>query len=187
MNSRPAGRAVLRGWWLIALVVAVVVLVTFAYTRSETPEYQASTKVYVAARSAGSPGDLAAGGTFVQQVVQSYADIATTSSVLRPVVRRLDLPISAGALAENVSVTVITGENLLQITATDRSRAQAVAIADQVAVQLSRTVTSLAPDGSAAAVRVTPIARISAWSKNPPMTSPAATAALRAGSWRGTG
>jgi capsular exopolysaccharide synthesis family protein len=136
----------------------------------QTPNYSATATAYISARSADSLGDAAAGATYVQQAVQSYADVATTAYVLKPVIAELGLGTTPAELAERIATTTSTTTALLQITVQGTDAKQAATIANAVAQQLRTAAVNLTPEAgtdTAATIKltvvdpaVTPTARV---------------------------
>ena len=151
-------RIIRRSWVLLLVITLVAVGAATAYSLLKTPEYEATTKVFVSTQSATSVGDLAQGNTFTQQVVQSYTDIVTTPIVLDPVIDDLGLKTTNAALAKQVTANAALNTVVIEITVTDMSPAASADIANEVASSLAKVVRDdLAPSttGTAAPVKVT--------------------------------
>lgn len=98
---------------------------------------------------------------YAQQVRSSYASLVTTPVVLQPVIDRLRLDTSAGALAARISVTSPADTVLVDIGVHDASAARAVRIENAVQDRLVDLAPSLTPvrAGSAPSVAVTAVKR----------------------------
>jgi capsular exopolysaccharide synthesis family protein len=118
----------------------------------QRPAYVSTAKAYVFVSTATNVGDLASSSAYTQQVAASFADIAGTSYVLRPVISRLNLRVSPAELAQAVSVTAVANESVLEIQATDSSARRSARIANAVADRLTTTVGSLTPQTNRATV-----------------------------------
>jgi succinoglycan biosynthesis transport protein ExoP len=151
LELRDYLRAIQRSWLLMIVLAVIGAAGGYAYTALQTPTYAATAQTYVSARSAGSLGDAAAGVTYVQQAVTSYADVATMSYVLKPVIAGLKLDMTPADLAKEIQTTTTGTTAVLDITATDQSPSRAIAIANAVAKQLSSAAVSLTPESVAAA------------------------------------
>jgi polysaccharide biosynthesis transport protein len=138
-------RVLRRSWILILAVTVSALLVAASYSLLKTPEYEATTKVFVSTQSANSVSDLTQGNTFTQQVVQSYTDIITTPIVLDPVIRDLDLPMTEVELAAVVSASAALNTVVISITATDESPELAADIANSVGDSFASVVQKLSP------------------------------------------
>ncbi len=155
--------AVRKHWLLIGIFAMIGAGVAFGLAKTATPTYQASSKVYVGVNTGGTVDELVQGSTFTQNLVQSYAQIATMPVVLDPVIEYLDLQTEARSLAKSVRADTPLNTVIIEITVTDSDPAQATNIANAIAAQLPRTVKSLAASKSeapkAAAVNVTTVSR----------------------------
>lgn len=149
---------ILRDRLISALVTAVLVFGAVAgFTFLQTPEYQATNRVFVQTQSGSSVADLNSGASFASQQITSYADVATTPLVLNPVIDQLDLDVSAQQLAEQISTTVPPDTLILEITATSEDPAQAAAIANATSESLRTQVAELETAGDEASVQLTAI------------------------------
>ena len=138
--------AVLRRRW--ATVIATVVLamaVAAGASITSTPQYTASSQVFVAAGGNASPGELAQLNIFVQERVRSYAALATTPLVLDTVVDELDLSQSTEQLAQQIEVSTSTDTVLMRVSVTDTDAQTAAAVADAVVNRLSAVVPEVEP------------------------------------------
>lgn len=151
-------RSARRNWPVLTLATLVGLGAGTAINLAQTPEYQSTAKAFVSTGSATSVSDLSQVGTFSQQAVKSYADLATTSYVLAGVIHLLHLPYSPQELAAKVTATAPTDEVVLEVSATDSSPAVAADIANAVTQRLSMAVAQLTPNtGTTAAIRLTQI------------------------------
>lgn len=138
-------------------VLGVVAAGGYLLTRSVT--YTATAAVFISTGAASDVSDLSQGGTYAQQVVKSYADVASSPFVLDPVIKELGLGVSGSALSSKVSATVPAGEVIVELAVEDKSPTTAADIANGIARELSGAVTQLSPtaSGNDASVRVTQI------------------------------
>ncbi len=103
---------------------------------------------------------MAQGSSFAEKQMSSYAQVATSPLVLRPVITELDLGLTPAQLAKSVSAIVPSDTVILEIGVTRPRPDEASAIADAVARELSNVAARLSPeraDGSQA-VRATTVA-----------------------------
>lgn len=136
----------LRDTWVIAVVLLVAGLASGAAVAAVTPpRYEATAHDYVGTTSTGNVTDLVSGLSVTQQIVQSYATVATDPLVLQPVIDRLSLPTTPAELADDVTVTNESGTVVLDITATASSPRTAAAIANGVSAGLVAAVDRLTP------------------------------------------
>lgn len=135
---------VLRKSWVVLLVAMVAGgAAGVSIGLSSTPEYSASSRVYVSVRSTDAMGsaDLNQGTTFARQAVTSYLSVIRSAIVLDRVVDELSLKESAESLAGRVSVSSPTNSVLIDIVATDPSPGQAARIANTVGAAFATVVT----------------------------------------------
>ncbi|MFE5628860.1 polysaccharide biosynthesis tyrosine autokinase [Streptomyces sp. NPDC056543] len=151
-SSPPKGRTLdLRGFlkalrlrWLSITALALVGLgAGIAFTSFSTPQYRATSQIFVSARTTSDITELNAGNTFSQARVESYADIITSPRIAGLVVQRLGLRMAPEKLAERISAEVKLGTVLIDITVTDRNPALAARIANTVASEGSRELVQL--------------------------------------------
>jgi capsular polysaccharide biosynthesis protein len=143
--------AVRRHKWLVVGCLLMAIAAAALPTLLLTPEYSASTQLFVASRDE-SPYE---GQLFSQQRVRSYADLVNSPQVMSAVIRRLDLPVTPDGLATRVSANVPAETVLITVTAKDVSPQGAQAIANTTAAQFSEFVERLEKTGPG---RSTPVA-----------------------------
>jgi succinoglycan biosynthesis transport protein ExoP len=135
---------ILRAHWLsigLVVVVSTAAAATLAWTR--TPEYAATTQLFVSnnSKSTGSLSEDYAGILLSQQRVASYTQLLTSSELLDPIAA--DLHVSAKDLQGKIKATAPAGTSLIDITITDRSPVRAKAVADALDKQFPAFVASL--------------------------------------------
>lgn len=135
-----------KNWLLILLSTVLATAAAGAYSFLQTPQYQASTELYVSVRSADADGavsDLTQGGTYARQAVLSYVDVIETASVLRGVIDDLGLDASVGELREMVSAKSPSDSVLIDIDVLGPDPALAAEIANSVAENFTDVVTTV--------------------------------------------
>jgi capsular exopolysaccharide synthesis family protein len=136
----------LRVAWPITAVLLVLGLVGGGAIAFLTPpRYEATAHDYVGTTSTSNVTDLVTGVSVTQQIVQSYATVATDPLVLQPVIDRLKLKRTAAQLAADVTVTNEPGTVVLDVTATASSARAAADIANAVSAGLLSAVDTLTP------------------------------------------
>lgn len=138
----------LKRWKLITVIALVVLAATAGVTLTATPQYRATTRVYVTVSSAGDLTDLVQGSGYAETQLASYAQFATSSRVLAPVIKDLGLDTSVAGLASTITVAVPQNTQFLDITAQSENPALAARISDAVGAQLVTVITDLAPKTS---------------------------------------
>lgn len=152
-------RAVRRRWRSILALLLIGVLVGAGFALLQKSRYTATAQAYISTGSAANLSDLSQGNAYTEQVVTSYAHIATTGYVLREVITELGLKRTVSSLAHEIAVTVPPGTSVLEVAVTDRSARVAARVADAVVLRLQNTVTDLTAAGAddAALIRLTSI------------------------------
>lgn len=161
MSIAPVLRALARHRVAAGLVAAVALSAPLALYATSAPVYRTSTSLYVAVlpdAAQSSALELGQGNSAARDRVVSYAQVARTALVLRPVVEELGLDETVDELAARVSAAPPTDSVVLTLVVEDQSPARAAEVADAVARSLSEVVASdLEPagDGGRAPVRLT--------------------------------
>ncbi|MDJ0378965.1 polysaccharide biosynthesis tyrosine autokinase [Cryobacterium sp. PH31-L1] len=140
-------RTITRRWLLIVIVGLLGGAVAWGYATTLPTQYQATNSVFITSDRGATTSELLQSSTFTQNLVQSYAQLATTPTVLGPVISKLGLNISTQALASRVTAVTPLNTVFINITVTSRSATQAVDLADAVSDSLATTVENLAPKG----------------------------------------
>ncbi|MBW0089585.1 hypothetical protein I4I73_10980 [Pseudonocardia sp. KRD-184] len=136
-------RIIARRWLLVILCIVAGGAIGGVVALSRGPEYAAETQLVF-----GIQGQSAEGSSQdLLQQMPTYAALATTATVLDPVVRQLGSSEEVAALSKRVSAVAPDGTLILQVTATDRDPQRAAAIANAVAASYGSLVSSL-PVGS---------------------------------------
>lgn len=135
---------ILRKSWVLIVVLALVgVAVAATYSLLKSPEYSATSKVFVSTQSSGTVSELAQGNSFTVQRVNTYADLATTPIVLLPVIADLDLDTDEGALAKTISVSAPLNTSIIEIAVSNEDPVIAANIANATAESLTKVVDRL--------------------------------------------
>lgn len=136
-------RLVRKRWRIITGATIAAVLAAVALTVLTPKVYESTAQLFVSTSTVTTASDLAAGNTFTQNQVKTYADIVTTPAVLDPAIQQLGLRTDAPTLAKSVNATVPVDTVLINIAAKSADSAMAPRIADAVAAQTAKTVPSL--------------------------------------------
>ena len=141
MELRDYLRILHKYWVLILATTLVGIAVGAGISLMATPQFQATTQLYVSVRGEGQAiGDLAQGSTLARQSVSTYASIVRTESVLGPVIDELDLDTTSAALAGRVAAHAPLDQSLVLITVTGTDPAQTADIANAVGQSLKDLV-----------------------------------------------
>lgn len=157
MHASDYVRILRRNWLLILGLAIVAGAAGGGYSALQTPIYQSTASVFVTTQSANTVSELNQGSTYTQQVVQSYADVVTKAIVLAPVIEKLNLDMTPGALGRKLSASAPLNTVLLEISAVDKSPQRAADIANAVTESLVAVVPKLSPasDGGVSPVKIT--------------------------------
>jgi capsular exopolysaccharide synthesis family protein len=137
--------ALYRRWFVVVLVGLLGLGVAAALTSSHASKYRASTSLFFSVSGASSVSDLSQGASYTQNLMPSFAALATTASVLDPVIQQLAVHKTDAELAREVRAKTTLGTVTMQIIVTDASAQQSAAIANAVAAQLAKSVGTLSP------------------------------------------
>lgn len=126
---------VLRRWWLIVLLTALAATLGFTISRRQTPVYKATTTLLV--------GQVLQATNLDRQdiltsdlIALTYSDMIRRQPILQGVVDSLGLTQSWQQLRGQLSVDLVEGTQLIQITVEANSPQSAQMIADEVARQM---------------------------------------------------
>ncbi len=154
MELRDYLRILRRNWVLLVVLTLAGIAGGATFSLLQTPQYEATTKVFVSASSADSVADLNAGASYTQQIVRSYAEVVTTGLVLDPVISELGLDETTSELARRVTASATLNTVIVDITVTDDDPERAAAIANSIAENLIGAVPELSPANAAGVVPV---------------------------------
>lgn len=143
MDLRDYLRVLSRRWRLIALLTLLGAGLGTLATYTATPEYRATTTLFASMQDGADTTQLNAGNMFTQARVQSYAEMATSPLVTRPVTEELGLAMTPGQLARRISASAKPDTVLLHITVTDTEPHQAARISNAVAARFADMVSTL--------------------------------------------
>jgi capsular exopolysaccharide synthesis family protein len=132
-----------RNWILIVAITLAGVLAAGGASLLMTPKYTASTSVFFAIQSTGSTSDISQGATYVQNQVNTFAQVVTTDKVLQPVINDLDLDETVGKLAERVTATASLDTVIVDIAVEDERPGDAAAVANAIGDELISAVADL--------------------------------------------
>lgn len=140
-------RAVTKRWLVILILGVVGIAAAWAYASALPMTYESKSSVFVTSQRGQTTNELVQGSTFTQNLVQSYAQLATMPVVLDPVIEELGLDTTAWALAPRVTAETPLNTVIIEITVADPSATGAAEIADAITGSLATIVQNLAPKG----------------------------------------
>ena len=138
--------ATLRSQWVTIVVLGIIGAIGgFGVARLTPESFQSTSSVFVSAQRGDSATELVQGSTFTQNIVESYAELATMPVVLEPVIDRLQLNVTPPVLARSVSAQTPLNTFIIDITVTDNSPEAAARIANAVSDELATAVQRISP------------------------------------------
>jgi capsular exopolysaccharide synthesis family protein len=157
VELREVLAALRAAWWLPVLGLVVGGAVALAASLLQTPQYTSHTQLFVSTTDSATTSDVFQGSQFSQQRVTSYAQLLTGEELAGRVVDRLDLPLSPGQLAQEITATAVTDTVLIDVSVTDPSAQRAQKIAGGVGEEFIDLVGDLETPktGGASPVKVT--------------------------------
>ncbi len=153
MEARDYLRALRRSIALLIVGTLIGLVIAVGVSAVTKPLYKATNQTFVSI-NATNLQDLNVGATYTQQLVKSYADLATSHTVLAGVVRDLALPMTTQTLAKEITVTASSDSVVIEIDVVDHSPALAARIANSVASHLGSAVDALTASGSSTTTAV---------------------------------
>ncbi len=161
MTFADFARALRANWVVVIAALLLGAGVGAGVSALQTPKYQSSAAVLIAAQAPADVADANQGSTYAQQVVKSFAYIATSEIVLNRVVDRLGLKESADSLSSQVSASVPLDTQVVALTASASSPTDAARIVNALATSLAGSVDLITPSLSTAdnVITVTTIQR----------------------------
>lgn len=132
-------------WFVILAATVLGGAAGFAISATVTPVFQSTATLFFSLSQGSTVADLANGSTYTQNQMLSYAQLATSSRVLQPVIDDLDLETTPRDLARSIAVTIPQSTSILEIQASALSGQEAADIANGVADSLTQVVRDIAP------------------------------------------
>ena len=148
MTPQAYVHALRKRWWLIMGLALLLAVGGFVNAKTTTPMYASTAQSYATLSQAGSVSELAQGSTYTQNLMQSFALLAMTPTVLEPVIEDLELGTTPTRLEGTLTVTVPLDSFIIEIRATSADAEEAAAVADGVATELAAAVQRLAPNAT---------------------------------------
>ena len=136
-------RAFRRTWWVVVVLALVGAAAGAGVAYLITPTFTAKSTIFVSTVDAGSLSDLQQGQAFATQRADSYAGLATTTSVLSGASSSLGAGVSTSALRRAISAEAREDTSLIDITASGRSASLVADEANAVAASLATAIGSL--------------------------------------------
>lgn len=116
--------------WIICGTVIIAVLCALAYAFLATPQYEATTRLFVSTASEGPGTEVNNAGMFAERRVLSYTELLTGAVLAQRAIDKLGLDMSAAQLQERITATTPTDTVLIDVTVQDPSPTRARDIAN---------------------------------------------------------
>lgn len=130
MSLRELIKLLRNRWVTVVVVTLFTTLAAIAYTVSQTPLYQATTRLFVSTSSSGSISDSYQGNRLSQERVFSYTELVMGETLAQRTIDRLNLDTSAETLAAKVSAKSKPDTVLIDVKVLDASAVRARDIAN---------------------------------------------------------
>lgn len=154
MDLRDLAMMLRRQWLFISAAALIGLSCAALLTLTQRPTYISAAAVFVSTENASTAADLSLGSNYTQQIVKSYADVATTPYVLDGVITDLDLHTTSANLARTITASAPEDTVLVSIEVENEQPRQAAAIANAVANTLVRRVADLSPRTTASGTSI---------------------------------
>ncbi|MDX1415153.1 MAG: polysaccharide biosynthesis tyrosine autokinase [Candidatus Promineifilaceae bacterium] len=141
-----------RWWWLILLATVSAGVITYWISSQQPVNYEARTRLIIGPGIEGlkpDEKDFQTGG----RLMQTYAELATTRTVLQTVIDNLGLDLTADDVERLLTVRPTTETQFLTIVVEDSDQRRATDIANALAEELVRLSPTGDNDSGAAVVR----------------------------------
>lgn len=150
------GRAweALRKFWIGIIVITLLGgVLAYGASSTVTPTYQARASLFFTLNHGDTAADLSQGSLYTQSQMESFAQLASSSRVLQPVIDDLGLDRTPTQLNRSLDIVNLQDTVILEVRVTSESPEQAAEIANSIAESTSTTVRDIAStEGGDAAI-----------------------------------
>lgn len=130
--------------WLILFASLILAMLVFLYTTVKTtPYYTASTEIYIMDNSYASSSMNYSDLQTAQYLTNDYEELINNSSVIEPVIDKLDLKMSSTALARTIGVTAKENTRIIVISVSNVDPYLAADIANLVREVASEKIVNI--------------------------------------------
>ena len=133
------GRAIVRGWWVLALCVLAGLGSAALATAAATPSYQSSVKFFVVSPPAAGQSALQS-RELSKQRIPAYASLVKSDKFVEGLVRNSTTGLSAAAITDSISASADKETLMLSVVVSRPDKAQAVDTARAIAGSLGAAV-----------------------------------------------
>ncbi|GAA2764856.1 polysaccharide biosynthesis tyrosine autokinase [Streptomyces paradoxus] len=149
LNLSDYLRFLVRRWRIIAALGLLGTAVGVFVTHTTTPQYQATSTLFVSLQDWDDTVKLNQGNSFAQARVRSYAEVVTSPYVTGPVAEFLRLDMTPSQLSRKITTEVPLETVLLKITVTDTKPVRAARISNAVAHRFAEVIAKIErPEGA---------------------------------------
>lgn len=181
MNLDQYVRCLKQQWWIVALTAVLGLIAGLGSAVIMPKTYESQAQVFVNVANPQSVTDLQMGEQFAMARAASYAKVATTNSVLQPVVDQLGLDTTPESLAASaVTVTNQPNTAMITITSTDEDPQRTAQLAQSTAdslVKVAQSLETASRNPQGAGVKLTVVQK-AATPESPSAPSPTLNTAL---------
>lgn len=143
LNLRDFVKVLRARWITVCVTVALTVTGAIAYTLLTTPQYQASTRLFVSTTAGSTLAETYQGNRFSQERVVSYTQLIMGETLAQRTIDKLGLDLTASELAANVKATAKPDTVLIDVRVLDDSPVRARDIANALSDEFVRMVREL--------------------------------------------
>ena len=153
MDLRSYLPLLVRRWPIFLIVTIVVGGLLGGASFLIPPVYTAKTEILISARPDADTtvDERRLGAQYVSERVSNYASLVTTETVMSPVIESLDLDMSVGRLADEITVEIPSGTTVLAVAVAAGSATGAAEIATEIAKTLPTAIAQIEGATTAAA------------------------------------
>jgi succinoglycan biosynthesis transport protein ExoP len=130
-------------WYCLVSGLLLGLLAALGAIELSTDSFTARAQLYVTTQGAGNAADALSANSYVAARVASYASLAQSPIVLRPVIKSLGLDQTTAELASSVRTSIPVNTLLINIDVVNTRSGVAASTANAVAVQLAATLAGL--------------------------------------------
>ena len=130
VNLQDFSKLIRNRWVTVVVTALITILGTVAYTLLQTPQNQASTRLFVSTTSGSSVSDLYSGNRLSQERVLSYTQLIMGETLAQRTIDLLQLNMSAAGLKARVTAKSKPDTVLIDVSVIDESPVRARDIAN---------------------------------------------------------
>lgn len=137
--------ALRKRWYVVVAATVLAGLVTFGISATISPTYQARASMFFSLRDGNSGSDINQGLTYTQNQMLSYAELATTTSVLDKALSNTNGDLTLEQIRRSVTVSTPQNTVILEVQAETSTPSLSAKVANSVAESLQGAVSNVAP------------------------------------------